>query len=195
MLAAGAMLGRPATRRRVYYKWQGLHWVLARLADIGYPRGDKALFPIRDRVLDLWLGPQYFREYDAKTRAAGYGKSAVPRMNGRYRRCGSQQGNALYSVVTLGIADERADRLAERLLHWQWPDGGWNCDRDPNADTSSFMETLTPMLGLDAYARESGSAKAKKAEGVGTTTSSGPQGNCTPRADTRRALPRRARPA
>lgn len=92
-----------------------------------------------------------------------YGKGAVARINGRYRRCGSQQGNALYSVVTLGIADERADQLAERLMHWQWPDGGWNCDRDPNADTSSFMETLTPMLGLDVYARERRSAAAKKA--------------------------------
>lgn len=92
LVAAGGTLGRPATRRRVYYKWQGLHWVLASLADIGYPHGDKALFHIRDRVLELWLAPQYFREHDAKTRAAAYGKASVPRMNGRYRRCGSQQG-------------------------------------------------------------------------------------------------------
>ena len=163
LLAAGGTLGRPETRRRVYYKWQGLHWVLASLADIGYPRGDKSLHPIRDRVVDLWLGPQYFREYDAKTQEAAYKGGAVPRVDGRYRRCGSQQGNALYSIVTLGIADERADALAERLMHWQWPDGGWNCDRDPAADTSSFNETLTPMLGLDAYARERRSAKAKAA--------------------------------
>src|SRR2546425_11740507 len=74
-------------------------------------------------------------------------------MEGRYRRCASQQGNALYSIMTLGIADERAAILVERLLHWQWPDGGWNCDRDPDADTSSFMETLLPMLGVAVYAR------------------------------------------
>ena len=37
-------------------------------------------------------------------------------MRGRYRRCASQQGNALYSLVTLGIADERVHSLAERLL-------------------------------------------------------------------------------
>jgi hypothetical protein len=36
-------------------------------------------------------------------------------------------------------------------MHWQWPDGGWNCDRNPDADTSSFGETLTPMIGLFAY--------------------------------------------
>jgi hypothetical protein len=75
----------------------------------------------------------------------------VPVMAGRHRRCASQQGNALYAIVTLGLADERAERLVERLLHWQWPDGGWNCDKDPSADTSSFMETLTPLRGLAAY--------------------------------------------
>jgi hypothetical protein len=47
--------------------------------------------------------------------------------------------------------------------HQQWPDGGWNCDRDPSADTSSFMETLTPMLGLDAYARANRSTAAARA--------------------------------
>jgi hypothetical protein len=56
-------------------------------------------------------------------------------------------------MTQLGLADDRADRLVERLLHWVWPDGGWNCDRNPSADTSSFMETVTPMRGLAAYAR------------------------------------------
>ncbi len=42
--------------------------------------------------------------------------------------------------------------LLERLLHWQWPDGGWNCDRNPSADTSSFWESRHPMLGLAVYA-------------------------------------------
>ena len=41
--------------------------------------------------------------------------------------------------------------LAERPLHWQWPDGGWNCDKNPAADTSSFCETLLPMRGPAAY--------------------------------------------
>jgi hypothetical protein len=163
LLSGRDTLGRPGTRRRVYYKWQGLHWVLAHLADLGYPRGDESLFPIRDRVLDVWLGPSYFQEFDALTASASYIRRGVPRMRGRYRRCGSQQGNALYSIVTLGIADERADLLVDRLLHWQWPDGGWNCDRDPEADTSSFMETLLPMLGLDAYAKARRSRVARDA--------------------------------
>jgi hypothetical protein len=156
-------LGRPGTARKVYYKWQGVHWVLASLADIGYPREDPSLYPLRDRLLDCWLKPTYFREFVAETEAEAYRHPGVPVLRGRARRCASQQGNALYSLATLGIADERSDSLVERLLHWQWPDGGWNCDRDPVADTSSFMETRLPMLGLAAYAQAHPSAKASGA--------------------------------
>lgn len=152
LLSRRDQLGRPGTARRVYYKWQGIHWVLASLADLGYPAGDKSLHAIRDRILEFWLRPTFFREFVAQTEAQAHRGGGVPLVRGRYRRCASQQGNALYSLIRLGIGDDRADVLAERLLHWQWPDGGWNCDRRPVADTSSFMETMLPMLGLSAYA-------------------------------------------
>ena len=138
----------------VYRKWRGAHWVLADLADIGYPSGAKRIRPLVDRVVDRWLGPQFFR---------GKGAGRVPLIAGRYRRCGSIQGNALRFMVKLGLADDRAHQLAERLMHWQWPDGGWNCDRSPSADTSSFMETLLPMRGLAAYAEWSGDKSAANA--------------------------------
>src|SRR5262245_30836806 len=38
-----------------YSKWQGAHWVLATLADLGYPSGDPALLPLREQILDAWL--------------------------------------------------------------------------------------------------------------------------------------------
>lgn len=163
LLSARTKLGKAGTNRRVYYKWQGLHWVLTALADLGYPPGDTSLHPIRDRVVGQWTGPAYFHEFDAKTKPAAYRQRGVPIMEGRYRRCASQQGNALRAVITLGIADEGADTLVERLLHWQWPDGGWNCDRDPSAHISSFHETWLPMIGLALYARTKkhrGAAKA-----------------------------------
>jgi hypothetical protein len=153
LLARRDQLGKAGTARQVYYKWQGLHWVLAALADLGYPEGDEGLLAIRDRVVGFWTAPAYFHEFRAVTRAAAYRERGVPIMNGRHRRCASQQGNALRSVMALGIADEQADVLAERLLHWQWPDGGWNCDRDPAAHTSSFNETWLPLRGLAVYAR------------------------------------------
>ncbi len=150
----------------VYHKWHGAHWVLVDLADLGYPRGASELEPLRDRVADEWLDARYYLEFEAKSKASAYGREGVLIMEGRYRRCGSQQGNALRSMVQLGLANERADKLAERLLHWQWPDGGWNCDRNPSADTSSFMETLTPMRGLAAYARLRNDKTAERAAGA-----------------------------
>src|SRR2546426_867087 len=124
-----------------YSKWQGAHWVLATLADIGYPRADRSLLAMGDQVLDRWLADVYYREFDAKTEADAYRGVGVPRMRGRYRRCASQQGNALYFLTKLGLADGRVDAFVERLLHWQWPDGGWNCDKHPSTDTSSFWDS------------------------------------------------------
>jgi hypothetical protein len=145
----------------VYAKWQGAHWVLAALADLGYPAGDAALHPLREQVLGTWLDESYYLEFEAAAKSAAYRRPGVPVMRGRYRRCASQQGNALWFLTVLGLADHRGDALVERLLHWQWPDGGWNCDKNPAAGTSSFCETLLPMRGLAAYpARDNGSAAA-----------------------------------
>src|SRR5438309_429607 len=158
--------GRPVRkigRRDPYSKWQGAHWVLASLADIGYPRGSRALLRLRDRLLDRWLGDVYYREFDATTKSGAYRKQGVPRVRGRYRRCASQQGNVLYFLEKLGIANERSDDLAERLLHWQWPDGGWNCDRNPEADDSYFWESRHAMLGLAVYANRTRDSAARKA--------------------------------
>jgi hypothetical protein len=163
LLAGRASDGRLLRGRSVYAKWQGAHWVMATLADIGYPPGDRELIPLRDQLLDAWLADEFFDEFKCASKAKAYSRSGVPVMHGRCRRCASQQGNALYSIVTLGLADSRTDRLVERLLHWQWPDGGWNCDKDPSADSSSFMETLTPMRGLIAYARHTGNTRALNA--------------------------------
>jgi len=148
LLAPFSSPGRPGA----YAKWQGAHWVLAALADLGYPAGDPALRPLREQILDTWLDASYYLEFEATAKSAAYRRPGVPVMRGRHRRCASQQGNALWFLITLGLADGRCDDLAERLLHWQWPDGGWNCDKNPAAETSSFCETLLPMRGLGAYA-------------------------------------------
>jgi hypothetical protein len=146
-----------------YAKWQGSHWVLHALADLGYPPGDPLLEPLRDVVVDAWLDPLFYVEIDIDNKADTYKVRAMPRMDGRYRAHGSQHGNALLALIRLGLVDDRAPRLVERLLHWQWPDGGWNCDRDPTADTSSFMETLPPMRALAAWAAHSGDVEAGRA--------------------------------
>jgi hypothetical protein len=165
MLAGLGVEGHAASSvsPNVYAKWQGPHWILAALAEIGYPGGDELLAPIGQRVLEFWLQPGFYAEFEAHTQAAAYRKPGVVVMRGRHRRCASQQGNALYSLMRLGLAEDHAHRLAERLLHWQWPDGGWNCDKHPPADTSSFMETLLPMCGLHVYGQRMRSDAAVQA--------------------------------
>jgi hypothetical protein len=145
----------------MYSKWRGCHWVLQSLADLGYPPGDETLSPLRDRTLKSWLSPREFKEYDP-TRATQR-QVAVPRIDGRYRQCGSLQGGALLAIVRLGIDDGRAAQLVDRLCHWQWPDGGWNCDRKEPAASSSVYETLLPMRGLSAYARDHTDPEARAA--------------------------------
>jgi hypothetical protein len=138
---SGTIPGHP------YAKWYGAHWVLSDLADIGYPPGDKTLHPMRD---------QSYRWLLSKEHARG-----IRIIQGRVRRCASQEGNAVYYSLALGIADSRTDELAERLMMWQWPDGGWNCDKKPEASNSSFMESLIPLRALALYAARTGSEKAQ----------------------------------
>jgi len=140
-------------RGSVYAKWQGAHWIMATLADIGYPTGDKSLLPIRDQLQEHWLDEQFYQEFEAETKAKAYSRHGVPVMQGRHRRCASQHSNALWSILKLGIANERTHDFVERLLHWQWPDGGWNCDKNPKACHSSFMESILPMRSLAYYGK------------------------------------------
>ncbi|MHA2273132.1 MAG: hypothetical protein ACXACI_14805 [Candidatus Hodarchaeales archaeon] len=130
-----------------YAKWYGAHWVLVSLADIGYPPGDEVLAPLREQVYD-WL---FSSQHEKKIKA----------IQGRVRRCASQEGNAVYYLCRLGLADARTDELVERLLKWQWPDGGWNCDKNPHACHSSFMESLIPLRSLAQYSKQTGDKDAK----------------------------------
>ena len=132
-----------------YRKWFGAHWVLTILADIGYPLGDKSLVSLREQVYE-WL---FSSKHEEKI---------IP-IEGRVRRCASQEGNALYYLLSLGLADARTEELAERLMKWQWPDGGWNCDINPKAVNSSFMESLIPLRGLALYGKLTGNRNVKKA--------------------------------
>lgn len=135
--------------RHPYAKWDGAHWALAALADVGYPPGDESLRPLVEQVLHWLLGHQH--------------RAGIRAIEGRTRRCASQEGNALFAALSLGLADERHDRLAADLLGWQWPDGGWNCDRNPPADTSSFMESLIPLRALALHGRVTNNAESHRA--------------------------------
>ena len=87
----------------------------------------------------------------------------IPKINGLYRRCASQEGNALAVCSRLGLGDDpNVRKLALGLLEWQWPDGGWNCDRKEAAHHSSFNESLSTLWGLVEYHRATGDREVQK---------------------------------
>jgi len=123
-----------------YQKWTGAHWRLVSLVELGLPPRHAAGRKAAGQVLAWLLGSAH--------------RSAIRTIEGRVRRCASQEGNALAVCSRLGMAeDSRVETLARSLLEWQWPDGGWNCDKIPSADHSSFHETLAPTWGLLEYYR------------------------------------------
>src|SRR5262249_11986364 len=109
--------GRLHGERSPYDKWQGCHWLLWSLAALGYSKGGALLKITRDRFLNCWLDDIFYREFEAAKNTEAYLKSGVPVMKGRHRRCASQQGNALFFLTRLGLADSRTEQLVERLLH------------------------------------------------------------------------------
>jgi len=132
-----------------YQKWTGAHWRLVSLVELGIPAGFRPAVKATDLVLKWLLGEAHLNN--------------IPKINGRYRRCASQEGNALAVCSRLGLAeDPRVVKLAESLVDWQWPDGGWNCDRRPEADHSSVNESLSTLLGLVEYQRATGDRKYLK---------------------------------
>jgi hypothetical protein len=126
-----------------YQKWTGAHWRLVSLVELGIPAGFRPAVKATDLVLKWLRGEAHLTN--------------VPKIDGRYRRCASQEGNALAACSRLGLAeDPRVVKLAESLVEWQWPDGGWNCDRRPEADHSSVNESLSTLWGLVEYQRATG---------------------------------------
>jgi hypothetical protein len=134
-----------------YRKWQGPHWTLAGLAELGYPPGDASLRPVVEQVLDWLFAPRHLKPPSTQV---------FPGQEDRVRRCASMEGLALWYLHELGLADARAEQLASRLVGWQWPDGGWNCDKNPSARTSSVQETLLPLRGLARHVQAGGAAPA-----------------------------------
>lgn len=163
LLAGATRPGTMEPARNPYAKWQGLHWALASIADLGYPSGDPGIRPLVDVCLRQWTGPTYRRTYDADDPRYDGPRYGVPRRQGRARRCASMQGNALRYGAALAPDSDLLPVLRDLLVGWQWPDGGWNCDPDPSADTSSFMETLLPLRGLAAHARVHGDRASRDA--------------------------------
>jgi len=132
-----------------YRKWTGAHWRLVALAELDAPADEPRVAAAAEHVLAWIVDGLRYR----------------PRVvDGLPRSHASVQGNALGACVRLGLAgDERTGRLAEAIISWQWPDGGWNCDNRADGHRSSFHESLRTAWGLQEYAAATGDAHAREA--------------------------------
>jgi hypothetical protein len=124
-----------------YTKWNGAHWVLVMLAEVMYPPGDAGLIPLREQVYG-WIRGEESSE-----------SSRNRFLHGLWRMHASMHGNILFALVNLGLATDVLGRVVADLLEFQWPDGGWNCDKSRKAHKSSFTHTVIALRGLIAYNR------------------------------------------
>jgi hypothetical protein len=132
-----------------YRKWTGAHWRLVALAELDVPATDSRVAAAASHVL-AWI-----------VKSLRYPPRVV---DGLARAHASIHGNALGACTRLGLADdERTRRLAEAIISWQWPDGGWNCDNRASGYRSSFHESLRTTWGLQEYAAATGHEPARDA--------------------------------
>ncbi len=131
-----------------YRKWQGAFWRLASLVDLGVDPQRPGIFDAAEQSLAWLSSPSRLARIHER------------RIEGRVRRCASQDGLGLYLCLLVGMCgDGRLERLAESLVETQWPDGGWNCDVRPAASHSSANETWGPILGLNEYGADEAAAR------------------------------------
>lgn len=130
-----------------YRKWTGAHWRLVSLVELEVPAGEPRAVAAAERVLRWLTSPA--------------NRAPVRRVKGLPLSDASIQGNAVAACTRLGLADDpRVRLLAERILEWQWPDGGWNCDAHASGRRSSFHETLCTIWGLHEFASATGDTRA-----------------------------------
>jgi hypothetical protein len=131
--------------------WAGAIDRLVSLVELAVPPREHRCTAAADNALTWILGRQPHR-----------GRVTV--IDGLARVCASAEGRVLAASCRIGLAsDLRVRRLVEALIDWQWPDGGWNCDRKASGYRSSFHESLGPAWGLHEYARATGDAAAREA--------------------------------
>jgi len=137
-----------------YSKWRGAFWTLLQLVDLGYPPGDRSLLPLMEQNYTWLLDPDRLKR--------------IPQINGRYRRCALQEASVVLAAIKLDLIDDRIHQLVDLLLKWQWPDGGWNCDKKSAASHSSFYESWLPLRAIYAYSQPYGGHRVGRAVELAT---------------------------
>ncbi len=120
-----------------YTKWQGGHWVLAATRR---PRLPGRRHGLCSRSATSCCAPGSRRATCVTASRRGR-QTSRPRRQPASRSWPAGTGAAARSRAThccrpssSGWTTVAPPQLVERLLHWQWPDGGWNCDTSAGRD-------------------------------------------------------------
>ena len=79
-------------RHSAHKKWDGAHWVLSILGDLGYPGNNGTLRPLLEDTFNIWM-------------SEGHETKHLRVIDGRVRRCASQEGYAVWCSLRLGFTD------------------------------------------------------------------------------------------
>lgn len=124
----------PANRRGM----STIYLTFRYLADLDYPPGDASLIPFRDDVY-RWL-----RRLEAQYDGLLF-------IRDKYRVHGSFHANAIHASIVLDLANEETDELAANLVRYQWPGGGWNCNKLPRTRGPTIVHTAYGLRRLVTY--------------------------------------------
>ncbi|MEQ7128030.1 hypothetical protein ABN034_26380 [Actinopolymorpha sp. B11F2] len=131
--------------------WKSTQWRLVSLVELAIPPGEPRAVAAANYLLNDILDRRRNR----------FGPKII---NGLPRMCVSAEGAALVIGSRLGMAaDPRVQQMAEALLDWQWPDGGWNCHRNASGRRSNFHESINAAWGLHEYAQATSDTAAAAA--------------------------------
>lgn len=136
--------------RNPYLKWTGAHWRLVSLVNLAIPPDNINALLMAEHVLKWIYGHAERGQFPVKNNLA--------------RMHASVYGNPVGACSYLGMArDQRVRFIVRLIIKNQWPDGGWNCDPKPEAEHSSFHESLATLWGLVLYHKATGDDMVKKA--------------------------------
>ena len=136
-----------------YGKWRGAFWRLAALVELGVVRSSETDRDV-ESVLGWLANPRRLRSF--------------PELEGRVRRCASQDGLALYVICRLGVDDDRLDVLADSLVRASGPtEAGTATDVPPRGirpstrrGARSSVSRRTPGRRVTILRREAAEAAA-----------------------------------
>ena len=124
-------------------KWTSTTYTLLTLRDFGLPPSHSGAQRACRILLDEGLQQDGGVRYGTWAEWTGRGETCI-------------SGMVLSLLSYFGIADDRLDTIARRLLGEQMPDGGWNCRRPRGATHSSVHTALSVLEGLWLYERHRG---------------------------------------